>query len=75
VGTGPKRLASMGIDVAISRGLDIVVLDDSLRVVFGPATLRLVDLPDPIRRTEPHVIAIDSPPAWSLSGKSRPIER
>jgi predicted nuclease with RNAse H fold len=64
----------MGIDVAIARGLDIVVLDDSLRVVFGPATLRLVDLPDLIRRTEARVIAIDSPPAWSLSGKSRPIE-
>jgi len=65
----------MGIDVAIARGLDIVVLDDSLRVVFGPATLRLADLPDLIRRTEPNVIAIDSPPAWGLSGKSRPIER
>jgi predicted nuclease with RNAse H fold len=65
----------MGIDVAIARGLDIVVLDDSLRVVFGPATLRLVDLPDLIRRTEPDVIAIDSPPAWGLTGKSRPIER
>ncbi|MHB8614056.1 MAG: DUF429 domain-containing protein [Candidatus Dormibacteraceae bacterium] len=65
----------MGIDVAIARGLDIVVLDDSLRVVFGPANLRLGDLPDFIRRTEPQVIAIDSPPAWGLSGKSRPIER
>ncbi len=75
MGTAPKRVASMGIDVAIARGLDVVVLDDSLRVVFGPATLRLVDLPDLIRRTEPHVIAIDSPPAWGLSGKSRPIER
>ena len=65
----------MGIDVAFARGLDIVVLDDSLRVVFGPATLRLVDLPDLIRRTGPNVIAIDSPPAWGVSGKSRLIER
>ncbi len=65
----------MGIDVAIARGLDIVVLDDSHRVVFGPTTLRLADLADLIRRTEPHVIAIDSPPAWGSSGKSRPIER
>ncbi len=75
MGTGPKSVTSLGIDVAIARGLDIVVLDDTLRVVFGPATLRLVDLPDLIRRTEPDVIAIDSPPAWGLSGKSRPIER
>jgi len=65
----------MGIDVAIARGLDIVVLDDSFRIVFGPTTVRLGDLPDLIRRTEPHVIAIDSPPGWSLTGKSRPIER
>ena len=65
----------MGIDVAIARGLDIVVLDASLRLVFGPATVRLIDLPDVIRRTKPNVIAIDSPPAWGLSGKSRPIER
>jgi len=69
------RVASMGIDVAIARGLDVVVLNDSLQVVFGPETLRLADLPDLIRRTEPNVIAIDSPPSWALSGKSRPIER
>ena len=75
MGTGPNRVTSMGIDVAIARALDIVVLDDSLRVVFGPATRRLVDLPDLIRRTQPDVIAIDSPPAWGVSGKSRPIER
>ena len=48
----------MGIDVAIARGLDIVVLDDSLRVLFGPVTVRLVDLPGLIRRTDPNVIAI-----------------
>src|ERR1700674_404355 len=65
----------MGIDVAIARGLDIVVLDGSLRVVFGPVTGHLPDLPDLIRRTEADVIAIDSPPAWGVSGKSRPIER
>jgi hypothetical protein len=52
VGTG-ARVASMGIDVSIARGHDIVVLDDSLRLFFGPATLRLVDLADLIRRTEP----------------------
>lgn len=75
MGTGPKRITSMGIDLAIARGLDLVVLDDSLRVVFGPATVHLVDLPDLIRLTEPDVIAIDSPPTWGVSGKSRPIER
>ena len=71
----PKGIASMGIDVAIGRGLDIVGLDDSLQVVLGPEKLKLVDLPTLIRQTQPQVIAIDSPPAWGLSGKSRPIER
>jgi predicted nuclease with RNAse H fold len=75
MGTAPVRVASMGIDVSVTRGLDIVVLDDSLRVASGPTTLHLADLADLIRRTETHVIAIDSPPAWGLSGKSRPIER
>ena len=76
MGAAPGSVASIGIDVAVTRGLDIVVLDDSLRVAFGPATLhRRADLADLIRLTEPHVIAIDSPPAWGLSGKSRPIER
>jgi len=65
----------MGIDVAVARGLDIVVLDDSLRVAYGPTTLHRAALADVIRRTKPDVIAIDSPPAWGLSGKSRPIER
>src|SRR5438105_11862672 len=64
----------MGIDVAVARGLDSVVLDDLLRVVFGPTSVRLVDRPDVIRRMDPNVIALDSPPAWGLSGKSRPIE-
>src|SRR5713101_5992005 len=65
----------MGIDVAVTRGLDIVVLDDSLRVAFGPTTLHQAALADLIRRIEPQVIAIDSPPAWGPSGKSRPVER
>ena len=75
MGTAPERVASMGIDVSVTHGLDIVVLDDSLRVAFGPTTLHRADLADLIRRTEPHVIAIDSPPAWGPSGKSRPVER
>jgi uncharacterized protein DUF429 len=75
VGIARARVESIGIDVAVTRGLDIVGLDDSVRVAFGPATLRLIDLADLIRRTAPRVIAIDSPPAWGLSGKLRPIER
>jgi predicted nuclease with RNAse H fold len=75
VGTAQERVASLGIDVAVTRGLDVVVLDDSLQVAFGPTTLRLADLADLIGRTQPHVIAIDSPPAWGPTGKSRPVER
>ena len=65
----------MGIDVAIERGLDVVGLDDSLEVVLGPKKVNLIDLPDLIRQTEPEVIAIDSPPGWAPSGKSRQLER
>src|SRR5438270_10068393 len=65
----------MGIDVAVARGLDVGVLDGSLRVTFGPATLQRADLAEVIRGAEPDVIAIDSPPAWGSSGPSRPLER
>lgn len=36
---------------------------------------QLHELPTIIQDLHPHVIAIDSPPAWSLSGRSRPVER
>ncbi len=65
----------MGIDVAISRGLDVVVLDESLKVVSGPTTCSVAELPELVRQTQPDVIAIDSPPAWGLTGKARAIER
>lgn len=68
-------IATMGIDVAIERGLDIVGLDDSLRVVLGPEKSQLRDLPELTRQTEPQVIAIDSPPEWGPTGKARRIEK
>lgn len=75
MGTAPRRVASTGIDVAVSLGLDVVILDESLRVAFGPTTLHRADLAGVIRRSQPHVIAIESPPAWGSSGKSRRAER
>ena len=75
VKTAPIGIATMGIDVAIERGLDVVGLDNSLDVVLGPEKVQLIDLPYLIRQTEPQVIAIDSPPRWGTSGNSRQLER
>lgn len=68
-------MLALGVDVSIARGLDIVALDQDFR---PHATLRkqsIADLVSVIRRLEPSIVAIDSPPGWSTEGSSRPIER
>lgn len=65
---------AMGVDVSERRGLDIVVMSDSL----VPQTLRSQTregLGRALEQFAPEVIAIDSPPAWGSSGKSRLAER
>jgi len=52
---------SLGIDVGVGKGLDLVLLDERrvpLQVILHP-----------------DVIAIDSPPKWAASGRSRRTER
>jgi predicted nuclease with RNAse H fold len=67
---------SLGVDVGVRKGLDTVLLDDSLTVVETSRHVRLGELGEVIDRSAPDVIAIDSPPAWGSSGaKSRAAER
>jgi predicted nuclease with RNAse H fold len=65
---------ALGIDVAVKKGMDLVVLEGSQPV----ATHRRVALPDVaplISGMRPDVVAIDSPPAWALAGPLREAER
>jgi predicted nuclease with RNAse H fold len=43
-------------------------------IVWGPTKVPEDELAAVIRDVEPDVIAIDSPPEWAVTGKSRPIE-
>jgi predicted nuclease with RNAse H fold len=67
-------MRSLGVDVSEKRGLDLVLLDDALRPrVHGGATLE--QLAERLAEWRPDAVAIDSPPAWGVSGGSRRAEK
>jgi predicted nuclease with RNAse H fold len=66
---------SLGIDVGVAKGLDLVLMDErrvplAVKTHVGPGEVGA--LLDELR---PDVIAIDSPPRWAASGRSRRTER
>ncbi|HEV3474539.1 MAG TPA: DUF429 domain-containing protein [Actinomycetota bacterium] len=68
-------MRSLGIDVGVRKGLDLVLLDESLE---PRATARGVDvtaLPDVVEKLRPDVVAVDGPPRWAAQGRSRRAER
>lgn len=76
-------MRSLGIDVGVRKGLDLVVLErDRLEprafrvpVRRGDRRIRIPELEPAIRDVEPDVVAIDSPPGWARRGSSRLTER
>ncbi len=67
-------MRALGIDVGVRKGLDLVLLEgcdivDSARRVQVDHLARLV------RDLGPDVVAIDAPPGWASSGRSRLTER
>ena len=68
-------MRALGVDVSEKRGLDLVLLDGSLRPrVHGGATLGAAAA-RASGRWRPDAIAIDSPPAWGVAGGSAPARR
>jgi predicted nuclease with RNAse H fold len=66
-------MRSVGVDVSEKRGLDLVLLDESLRPrVHGGASLEQLEAL--LRKWQPDAVAIDSPPAWGRKGGSRQAE-
>jgi len=67
---------ALGIDVGVTKGLDVVVLKDG---VAGPVAahrhVEVAALAGLIDGAGPDVVAIDSPPAWAGEGRSRRTER
>ena len=68
-------MRAMGIDVSVARGLDVVVLDETGRLVLACARQTLSQLEAALLEVRPDIVAIDSPPGWAGSGRSRPLER
>jgi predicted nuclease with RNAse H fold len=66
---------SLGIDVGVGKGLDVVLLDERLVPLQVRSHVRVTDVAGMIGDLRPDVIAIDSPPRWAATGRSRRTER
>jgi len=66
---------SLGIDVGVVKGLDLVLLDERLVPLHVSSRVRVPEVRHLIDEMRPDVIAIDSPPRWAASGRSRLTER
>jgi predicted nuclease with RNAse H fold len=66
---------SLGIDVGVHKGLDLVLLDERLVPLHVSSRVAVSDVARLIRDLRPDVVAIDSPPRWAASGRSRRTER
>src|SRR5437867_9714649 len=71
----PRELRSLGVDVSVRRGLDLVLLNASRRLLDVCPGVKVEDLPALLSDCKPDVVAIDSPPAWGSAGNSRLAER
>jgi predicted nuclease with RNAse H fold len=65
---------ALGIDVGVRKGLDLVLLEGTA-VVETERRVRVDDLARLVDDLRPDVVAIDAPPAWASSGRSRLTER
>lgn len=69
-------MRSLGIDVGVHKGLDLVLLDESLAILDTHRRVAVDQLGSLIDEAGPDVIAIDAPPRWAFrSGGSRLTER
>jgi predicted nuclease with RNAse H fold len=67
---------ALGVDVAVQggKGLDLVVLNGSRSVVAIVPKATREDLIRLIRERSPDISAVDAPPRWAASGRSRLTE-
>lgn len=69
-------LTLLGVDVAVRRGLDLVVLDIDGQLVEPPVRCGHDEFVAHIERLRPDLVAIDAPCSWACDGaKSRATER
>ena len=68
-------MRSLGIDVGVRKGLDAVLLDAARTILDTHRRVRPEGLLSLVEDLHPDVVAIDAPPTWALSGRSRLTER
>jgi predicted nuclease with RNAse H fold len=66
---------ALGIDVGVRRGLDLVLLDDDRAILDTHRRVAVEDVAGIAADAGADVVAIDAPPGWALSGRSRLTER
>jgi len=70
-----STMRALGVDVGVRKGLDLVVLDDGRSIVDTHRHVRPEELGALVDDLGPDVVAIDAPPTWARSGRSRLTER
>jgi predicted nuclease with RNAse H fold len=66
---------ALGVDVGVRKGLDLVLLGAARTILDTHRHARPEDLTALVADLGPDVVAIDSPPTWASSGRSRLTER
>jgi predicted nuclease with RNAse H fold len=66
---------ALGIDVGVRRGLDLVVLDASREILDTHRRVGVEEVAAVAGSCGADVVAIDAPPCWATSGRSRLTER
>jgi predicted nuclease with RNAse H fold len=66
---------ALGVDVGVRKGLDLVLLSAGREVLDSRRRLPLDRLSTAVTELAPDVVAIDAPPGWAISGRSRLTER
>ncbi len=75
---GGERITAvraLGVDVSATRGLDLVLLDEDATILDTHKRVAPSELPGIAETAKPDVVAIDSPPAWGVTGGSRRTEK
>jgi predicted nuclease with RNAse H fold len=67
-------MRALGIDVGVRKGLDLVLLEDG-SIVESARHVRVEEVARLVRDLGPDVVAIDAPPMWASTGRSRLTER
>jgi hypothetical protein len=68
-------MLSLGIDVGVRKGSHLVLMDDRFQVVERGRLTQPSEVACICSAKVPDIVAVDSPPAWGLTGNARQADR